>query len=126
MSNELKPCPFCGGKCDPKGWMNLDAEQGPECETCGATAGSVEAWNSRKEPIDDKLIDTALEIEPFDKFCSRQNLEGELEQLRKERDELIDEIEKEVVDSVSVLFKPHLTGVFEVIRSKLNQQDSTK
>lgn len=49
MSEELKPCPFCGGEADPDGWMNGDGECGPECESCGATASSVIVWNRRAE-----------------------------------------------------------------------------
>lgn len=47
MSEELKNCPFCGGKCDPKGWLRNDGVRGPECEDCGASAESVERWNTR-------------------------------------------------------------------------------
>lgn len=49
----LKPCPFCGGECDPKGWMRNDGTTGPECVECGATAASAEAWNIRAQ--DEKL-----------------------------------------------------------------------
>lgn len=44
------PCPFCGGECDPEGWLGeRDGHpyRGPECNDCGATAESVEAWNRR-------------------------------------------------------------------------------
>lgn len=44
---ELRPCPFCGGECDATGWL-----RGPECEGCGATAASVEAWNRRAQPAE--------------------------------------------------------------------------
>jgi hypothetical protein len=43
----LQPCPFCGGRCDPHGWLKANGERGPECEGCGATAVSVYAWNFR-------------------------------------------------------------------------------
>lgn len=42
-----KPCPFCGGEVDPAGWLNGEGERGPECETCGATAPSLQRWNTR-------------------------------------------------------------------------------
>lgn len=45
--NGCLPCPFCGGVCDPEGWMGNDGELGPECETCGSTAMSINAWNNR-------------------------------------------------------------------------------
>ncbi|WP_288080329.1 hypothetical protein [Pseudomonas sp.] len=44
---ELEACPFCGGACDPRGWVNVDGEMGPECEDCGATAPCIEVWNRR-------------------------------------------------------------------------------
>lgn len=47
MSEELKPCPFCGGKVDPTGWLTGYGETGPECEECGATAPTLEIWNNR-------------------------------------------------------------------------------
>jgi hypothetical protein len=47
---ENKSCPFCGGQPDPKGWMAGDGQQGPECEGCGATAESLERWNTRCSP----------------------------------------------------------------------------
>ena len=49
MSDELRNCPFCGGKADPEGWMSGGDEprQGPACDDCGATADSAAAWNRR-------------------------------------------------------------------------------
>lgn len=43
----LAPCPFCGGKADLQGWKASDGRTGPECEDCGATAGSAVDWNHR-------------------------------------------------------------------------------
>lgn len=48
---QLKPCPFCGGRCDPYGWMTNGGIRGPECEDCGATATNVGAWNMRAEEL---------------------------------------------------------------------------
>lgn len=54
--SELERCPFCGGKCYPAGWAKLNDkdddsyDQGPECESCGATAQSIESWNHRAIP----------------------------------------------------------------------------
>lgn len=56
MSDELKPCPFCGGKVDPTGWLTGYGETGPECEECGATAPTLEIWNnSRMAELEAKL-----------------------------------------------------------------------
>lgn len=43
----LLPCPFCGGECDPEGWLDGNGRRGPECNECGATADTVEDWNRR-------------------------------------------------------------------------------
>jgi len=51
----LAGCPFCGSmKIDPEGWTSLEqykgTEQwrsGPSCEECGASAETVEKWNTR-------------------------------------------------------------------------------
>lgn len=49
--NGMLPCPFCGGKCDAKGWAGNSPggvlTHGPECEDCGSTADSAENWNRR-------------------------------------------------------------------------------
>ncbi len=50
MTDELKPCPFCGGTVDPKGWLSNGGLRGPECEGCGCTALSIEEWENRVEP----------------------------------------------------------------------------
>ncbi|HBO9988613.1 TPA: hypothetical protein L5G17_005223 [Pseudomonas aeruginosa] len=44
---EPAPCPFCGGEVDPTGWLRGDGTRGPECNDCGATARSMEAWQTR-------------------------------------------------------------------------------
>lgn len=78
---KLKPCPFCGGKVDPTGWMCVDGAQGPECEGCGATAPSMEIWQAARQqavqsgyvmvPVD--LLEQALknrEPQPrMDDYC---------------------------------------------------------
>lgn len=43
----LLPCPFCGGPCDPEGWMSNDGRTGPACDECGGSTDTVERWNSR-------------------------------------------------------------------------------
>jgi hypothetical protein len=44
---ELLPCPFCGGRSiDPAFWATADC-CGPGCDGCGATAETVEKWNTR-------------------------------------------------------------------------------
>ncbi|EIZ9492837.1 DUF551 domain-containing protein [Cronobacter sakazakii] len=49
VAGENLPCPFCGGACDPAGWLS-EQTSGPECENCGATAENIEAWNRRTAP----------------------------------------------------------------------------
>ncbi|WP_171965815.1 hypothetical protein [Cronobacter sakazakii] len=54
------PCPFCGGRCDPNGWMGSYDDGvpmcGPECEDCGATANSIEEWNRRSTALAGKAV----------------------------------------------------------------------
>lgn len=54
------PCPFCGGRCDPNGWMGSYDDGvpmcGPECEDCGATANSIEEWNRRTTELAGKAV----------------------------------------------------------------------
>lgn len=50
MIQELKACPFCGGKASGKAWSNPSGEFGPGCTDCGVTAESSVAWNTRILP----------------------------------------------------------------------------
>jgi len=56
MSEELRPCPFCGGTkiCTEKG-INLNY-----CDNCSAES-NVEHWNTR--PIEDALTTRIAELE---------------------------------------------------------------
>ena len=56
MSEELRPCPFCGGTkiCTEKG-INLNY-----CDNCSAES-NVEHWNTR--PIEDALNKRIAELE---------------------------------------------------------------
>lgn len=56
MSEELRPCPFCGGTkiCTEKG-INLNY-----CDNCSAES-NVEHWNNR--PIEDALQARIAELE---------------------------------------------------------------
>jgi len=56
MSEELRPCPFCGGTkiCTEKG-INLNY-----CDNCSAES-NVEHWNTR--PIEDELRARIAELE---------------------------------------------------------------
>lgn len=65
---------------------------------------------SLRASIDDDVAETLL-------ACS-----VEIGQLQKEKEELVDTIEQEVVNSVSIMLKPHLAGVFEVIRLKMQEE----
>lgn len=46
-----RPCPFCGGEVDPRGWASADLSYGPACSACGATAPSMRTWDSRPGPL---------------------------------------------------------------------------
>ena len=65
---DLKPCPFCGGKADPEGWASMDCDRvirtGPACDDCGASADSVEQWNTRAlTPLPDDVAAALAELE---------------------------------------------------------------
>lgn len=45
-----KSCPFCNGPVDEDGWLDGSGNRGPECMSCGATAPSMEVWNTRPAP----------------------------------------------------------------------------
>ena len=58
--NGLKDCPFCGSdEIEPRGWHG---EHGLQCNLCGATAVSDEAWNRRAgDPtVTDVMLDRAM------------------------------------------------------------------
>ncbi|EOC0428011.1 MULTISPECIES: hypothetical protein [Cronobacter] len=62
VAGENLPCPFCGGACDPAGWLS-EQTSGPECENCGATAENIEAWNRRTAaPAPAPVVPDAYEI----------------------------------------------------------------
>ncbi|MBD8493873.1 hypothetical protein [Pseudomonas syringae] len=58
------PCPFCGGRVDPEGWLRGDGARGPECESCGATAPTLAVWNSAQQadPVARELIAEAWRL----------------------------------------------------------------
>lgn len=47
MEIRLKRCPFCGGEARMNYWRRL-----VNCESCGATSESVDAWNRRQNDTD--------------------------------------------------------------------------
>jgi hypothetical protein len=64
MSNNKK-CPFCSGEVDPDGWLGDGGKtRGPECSDCGATAGSIDDWNTRApQAASDSLTISRANIE---------------------------------------------------------------
>lgn len=60
---ELLPCPFCGATeesedpVDRNGWLDDKGNEGPECLSCGATAKTIEAWNTRAPAEHGELVD---------------------------------------------------------------------
>jgi len=56
MANELKPCPFCGGKANIERYGNSKVSTWYTCEDCGASLETGETfnhgaqWNRRASP----------------------------------------------------------------------------
>lgn len=73
MSEELKPCPFCGGDFDLLGWLGNNGTRGPECKGCGSTTDAI--------PEASDVID----------LSQARRL---ITQLRGQRDEVIEETAK--------------------------------
>ena len=68
--SELKPCPFCGGEAE---YLNSETSEWVECSKCGAK-GEIELWGTSGNCV-------------YKNWNTRTE-STELEQLRKERDEL--------------------------------------
>jgi len=105
MSEELRPCPFCGGTkiCTEKG-INLNY-----CDNCSAES-NVEHWNTR--PIEDALNARIAELElrldvyngnMYDVVVDENaKLEAELTEL-KERFDITDELLKEATETIGAV-----------------------
>jgi len=79
---KLEACPFCGGQVDPNGWLRNDGVRGPECEQCGATAESIEAWNTRTP--DTERERRAFEAQELLAEIYRRYLDNNLDECRPE------------------------------------------
>ena len=78
MTDELKPCPFCGHKeIDPRGWASAD-KHGPACDWCGATAETTVAWNLRDTTAEARLAAVVERLKIFreDNAASEINLKN--------------------------------------------------
>jgi hypothetical protein len=99
MSDELKPCPFCGEKAEIRVKQWIDGEGYPdklvwvECPDCGDTH-RPDNWNTR--PIEDALR-AELETAYFEKAEfqeSNTRLREALGRAHQQRDALKDELEQ--------------------------------
>lgn len=65
MSEELLPCPFCGGEAYTPTVRLMDGETIPRCRNpdCRAETSSIAAWNRRTpEPANARLLAAATEV----------------------------------------------------------------
>lgn len=64
---EMKTCPFCGSSdIDPEGVLCNDGTKSPQCMTCGATAESLEKWNTRTPQQSENKVFHCLECNGID------------------------------------------------------------
>jgi hypothetical protein len=66
MSEELKPCPFCGAD-NPNCWASIRGAWEARCRSClvstplsASEADAIAAWNRRALPDREKLLDENL------------------------------------------------------------------
>ena len=97
MSEELRPCPFCGGAkiCTEKS-INLNY-----CDNCSAES-NVEHWNTR--PIEDALNARIAELEA----ANQAAVLGRIAELEKKVDQILYEIELPRKSSLSDLVYPEI------------------
>lgn len=79
MTNELKPCPFCGGEAYAVDALEKRAHA--VCDTCHAStayyfseAEAIEAWNTRAEPQKVAIANVTFTQEQLDEikeYCLR-------------------------------------------------------
>ena len=65
MSEELRPCPFCGLKFAEDEWSEFGEEYWV-CDHCGASNGTIDpkcSWNTR--PLEDVLNKRIAELKDF-------------------------------------------------------------
>ena len=78
--NELKPCPFCGGKATIRHESSFDVYY-IHCDTCNSETGNtglylekgkaIEAWNTRAEPIVRCRDCVWYEAKEYRRYCDR-------------------------------------------------------
>ena len=84
MTNELKPCPFCGGETEwwqqfgwdrePLGYMAGCCSCGIQTWICDTKEQAIEAWNKRAEPQKVAVANvtfTQEQIDEIKEYCLR-------------------------------------------------------
>lgn len=61
MSDELKPCPFCGIENEARYVNGLNGAKVFQCQWCGSQCNSQDDWNAR--PLEDALQERAKRAE---------------------------------------------------------------
>lgn len=76
MSEELRPCPFCGLKYAEHSWDEFGAEYWV-CDHCGASSGTIDpTWSWQTRPIEDALNARIAELEAeIERFTAHSDIE---------------------------------------------------
>lgn len=126
MSDELKPCPFCGAND-----ASLSFDEIVSCSNCGATANNKIDWNLRATPSPEQSDRERAErawndwsiTEPLNRRNLYEFLASAFTQIRvEERERAISEIEKRRVPNTEGAESDGLDAMQRAMRAWASQE----